>query len=308
MPLDPIMKAILDAMPQMFTAETLRLPAAELRRMSKQRPAPGAVAEVARVEDRVIPGPGGELPVRVYWPRAAQSRGVLVFFHGGGWVLCDLDSHDPTCRALTEGTGCVTVSVDYRLAPEHRFPAALEDCYAATRWVAANARELGADPARVAIGGDSAGGNLTAAVALMARERGGPRLVHQLMVYPVTDFAFQTASMKENAEGYMLTTEAMIWFREQYLARAADARDPLASPLLARDLSGLPPATVITAEFDPLRDEGEAYGERLRRASVPADVRRYDGVIHGFFGMAELLPQARTALAQACANLRTAFA
>jgi acetyl esterase len=265
------------------------------------------VAEVARVENRTVPGPDGEIPVRIYWPRVAQSGGVLVFFHGGGWVLCDLDSHDGTCRALTDGAGCITVSVDYRLAPEYRFPAAPEDCFAATRWVAANARALGADPARVAIGGDSAGGNLTAAVALMARERGGPELVHQLMVYPVTDMAFQTASMKENAEGYMLTADSMVWFRDQYLAQARDARDPLASPLLAKDLSGLPAATVITAEFDPLRDEGEAYGARLRQAGVATDVRRYDGVIHGFFGMAELLPQARTAIGQACANLRKAF-
>ena len=308
MPLDPTMKAILDAMPQMFTAETLRLPAAELRRMSKQRPAPGAVAEVARVENRSIPGPAGEIPVRIYWPRVPQSDGVLVFFHGGGWVLCDLDSHDGTCRALCDGAGCITVSVDYRLAPEHRFPAAPEDCFAATRWVAANARELGADPARVAIGGDSAGGNLSAVVALMARERGGPSLVHQLMVYPVTDLAFESPSMKENAVGYMLTTEAMIWFREQYLAKARDGQDPLASPLLAKDLAGLPPATVITAEFDPLRDEGEAYAARLRQAGIATDLRRYDGVIHGFFGMAELLPQARQAIAQACGNLRKAFA
>jgi acetyl esterase len=308
MPLDPTMKTILDAMPQMLTPETLQLGAPELRRLSKQRPALGAVTEVGRIENRNIPGPAGEIPLRIYWPKGADPRGLLVFFHGGGWVMCDLDSHDPTCRALTQGAGCVTVSVDYRLAPEHRFPAAPEDCYAATRWAAANARELGADASRVAIGGDSAGGNLTAAVALMARERGGPRLVHQLMVYPVTDLAFQTASFKENAQGYMLTDEAMFWFRDQYVSNPRDARDPLASPLAARDLSGLPPATVITAEFDPLRDEGEAYGARLGQAGVAADVKRYDGVIHGFFGMGELLPQARTALEQACANLRRAFA
>jgi acetyl esterase len=319
MPLDPTMKAILDAMPQLFTAETLRLPAHELRRMAKERPVVGSPAEVARVENRRIPGPGGDIPVRIYWPaepaeRAEGSRalqgggGLLVFFHGGGWVLCDLDSHDATCRALTRGAGCITISVDYRLAPEHRFPAAPEDCYAATRWAAANARELGGDPERVAIGGDSAGGNLAAVVALMARERGGPKLVHQLLVYPATDFAFQTASIKDNGRGYMLTAEAMVWFREQYLAEPRDARSPLASPLLAPDLSELPPATIITAEFDPLRDEGEAYGARLREAGVSTDVRRYDGVIHGFFGMAELLPQARQALEHACANLRRALA
>jgi acetyl esterase len=307
MPLDPTMKMILDAMPPLFGGETLKLPAAELRRMARERPAPSAVQEVGRVENRTLPGPGGEIPVRIYWPKGGEPRGVLVFFHGGGWVLCDLDSHDGTCRALTQGAGCVTVSVDYRLAPEHRFPAAPEDCYAATRWAAENANALGADASQLAIGGDSAGGNLTAAVALMARERGGPRLVHQLMVYPVTDMAFQTASFKENARGYMLTDEAMVWFREQYLARAADARNPLASPLLAPDLSGLPPATVITAEFDPLRDEGEAYAARLRQAGIPVDVRRYDGVIHGFFGMPELLSQAREALAQAAGNLRGAF-
>jgi acetyl esterase len=308
MPLDPTMKMILDAMPQLFGGETLALPAAELRRLSRQRPAPGPVQEVGRVENRLIPGPAGEIPVRIYWPKGGDPRGLLVFFHGGGWVICDLDSHDGTCRSLTQGAGCVTVSVDYRLAPEHRFPAAPEDCYAATRWAAENARALGAEPSRLAVGGDSAGGNLTAAVALMARERGGPGLVHQLMVYPVTDMAFQTASFKENARGYMLTDEAMVWFRAQYLGQPADARHPLASPLLAPDLVGLPPATVITAEFDPLRDEGEAYAARLREAGIGVDVRRYDGVIHGFFGMTELLPQAREALAQAASNLRRAFA
>jgi acetyl esterase len=308
MPLDPTMKAILDAMPSLFAGETLKLPAAELRRMSRERPAIGPVEEVGRVEDRRIPGPAGEVPVRIYWPKGGEPRGLLVFFHGGGWVLCDLDSHDGTCRSLTQSAGCVTVSVDYRLAPEHRFPAAPEDCYAAARWVAENARALGADASRLAIGGDSAGGNLTAAVTLMARERGGPRFVHQLMVYPVTDMAFQTASFKENGRGYMLTDEAMVWFREQYLSRPADARSPLASPLLAPDLSGLPPATVITAEFDPLRDEGEAYAARLREAGVAVDLRRYDGVIHGFLGMTALLSQAREAIAQAAGNLRSAFA
>lgn len=263
---------------------------------------------VAAVENRTFPGPVDARPVRIYRPEGEGPHPALVYLHGGGWVLCNLDTHDGTCRSLCNQAGCVVVSVDYRLAPEHRFPAGLEDCYAAVRWVAERSSELGVDPARIAVGGDSAGGNLTAAVTLLARERGGPRLVHQLLVYPVTDARCDTASYEANAEGYFLTREAMRWFWQHYLPSEAHGADPLASPLRARDLAGLPPATVITAEFDPLRDEGEAYARRLEEAGVPVRHRRYDGVIHGFFGMGAVLPKARDAMALAAAELRAAFA
>jgi acetyl esterase len=264
--------------------------------------------EVARVEVRRIPGPAGEIPVRLYHPRPSGSLPLLVFLHGGGFVVCDLDTHDPLCRLLANAVDCAVLSVDYRLAPEAKFPAAPEDCYAATRWAAENARALGADPSRIAVAGDSAGGNLAAVVAQLARDRSGPRLAHQLLIYPVTNHAFDTPSYRENAEGYFLTRAMMQWFWNHYLERPEQGRDPRASPLLAKELSGVAPATVITAEFDPLRDEGEAYAERLRVAGVPVELQRYDGMFHGFFAMTEMLDTARDAMEHARERLRAAFA
>ena len=223
-------------------------------------------------------------------------------------MICDLDTHDGVCRALANGAGCIVVSVDYRLAPEHKFPAAADDAFAATEWVAKHAVEIGGDPSRVAVAGDSAGGNLAAVVAQTAKDRGGPKLAFQLMVYPVTDYDFDTGSYRDNAEGYMLTTAAMKWFWNHYLPDEKAGLDPQASPLRADDLSGVPPALVITAEFDPLRDEGEAYAARLASAGVPAKSTRYDGMIHGFFSMSALLPQGRQAIEEAATALREAFA
>jgi acetyl esterase len=231
-----------------------------------------------------------------------------VYFHGGGWVLGSLATHDGICRSLAAGAGCVVVSVDYRLAPEHRYPAAAEDCYAATQWCAAHAAELGADGSRVAVGGDSAGGNLSAVVAQMARDRGGPPLVFQLLIYPVTDAARDTQSYRENAEGYLLTAGDMAWFWNHYLGDArARGAEAYASPIRAASLAGLPPALVITAEFDPLRDEGEAYGAALESAGVAAKVTRYDGMIHGFFGLGAMIDRANSAVQEAAGTLRIAF-
>ena len=213
----------------------------------------------------MIPGPDGPLGVRIYAPDAAAPLPVLVYFHGGGWVLGNLDTSDAQCRSLTNAIGCVTVSVDYRLAPEARFPAAVEDCYAATRWVADNASELGCDSKRVAVGGTSAGANLAAVVPLMARDRGHPSLAYQVLVYPITDGSMDTSSYRENAEGYFLTAGAMAWFWKHYINDDRDRSHPYAAPLNAADLSGLPPALVITAEYDPLRDEGEAYARENAR-------------------------------------------
>ncbi|MEC3976916.1 alpha/beta hydrolase [Amycolatopsis sp. H20-H5] len=258
--------------------------------------------EVAAVEDVAIP-PG--IRARVYRPRTENpAPPVIVYFHGGGFVLCDLDSHDGVCRLLCEDASAIVVSVDYRRAPEHRYPAAADDAYDAVCWVAEHAAELGGDPAWLAVAGDSAGGNLAAVTCLRARDEGFPRLDFQLLIYPVTDCF---APRAENAEGYLLTSAHMRWYVEQYLADPADGRQPYASPLLAEDLSGLPPALVITAEHDPLREEGAAYGARLIDAGVPARVHQVDGLFHGTFGLGELVPIAREAEQAAVTALTSAF-
>jgi acetyl esterase len=229
-----------------------------------------------------------------------------VFYHGGGWVIGDLDTHDNACRSLTNRAGCVTLAVDYRLAPENKFPAAVEDCYQATAWAAEHAREFGADPARIAVGGDSAGGNLAAVVSLLARDRRRPALKFQLLIYPATDGALDTKSHKTFTD-YFLTDTAVKYLWGSYLRDDADRTDPLASPALAKSHKGLPPALIITAEFDPLRDEGEAYGESLRAAGVPVSVTRYDGMIHGFFTMTGVLDQGKKAVDEAAMALRKVF-
>jgi acetyl esterase len=313
MPLDPQVKGMLDAMSQMgvdhferistFSAQGLR-DALDAQRM------PVPLTEVGKVEDRTIPGPdGNDVPVRVYWPVDAEvPLPVVVFFHGGGWVIGGIESHDATVRSLVDQSGFVFVSVDYRLAPESRYPAAADDCFAATAWVAENAAALGVDPARLAVAGDSAGGNLAAVVALMARDRGGPDIAFQLLIYPCTDTEPASyGSYRENASGYFLTAESMHWFYDHY-AGDADRSHPYLAPIKAADLSNLPPALVITAEFDPLRDEGEAYAAALREAGVPAESVRYDGQIHGFFSMTTMIERAKDAQAAAASALRGALA
>jgi len=307
MPLDPQAKAVLDLMPAMPDFSTLDL--ALIRAGMASGPLNAGEPEpVAKVENWTIPGPAGQIPVRVYTPSGSGPHPGLVFFHGGGFVLCSLDTHDGICRSLANAAGCVVVSVDYRLAPEHPYPAAPEDCYAATQWVAKNGSELGIDVSRLAIGGDSAGGNLTAVTALMARDRGGPALRFQLMIYPVTDCGFETASYRENGEGYFLTTGMMRWFWDKYLADPKQAREGYASPLRAANLADLPPGLCITAGYDPLRDEGEAYAELLRKAGVDVRTSRYPGMFHGFLSMTAQLDQARKAVAEAGAALRAALA
>lgn len=308
MPLDEEMKQILAVLAPPGAPGLTDLSVAEARAsMDALMAASPAPEPVGGVENRTIPGPAGEIPVRIYTPSRPGPHPVLVYFHGGGWVLGSLDTHDGTCRSLCNQAACVVVSVDYRLAPEHKFPAALEDCYAATRWVAEHAEDVNVDPRRVAVGGDSAGGNLTACVAQLARERGGPRLVHQLLVYPVTDARFDTPSYEENAAGFFLIRDGMKWFWGHYLNGEADAANPHASPLRAKSFADLPPATVLTAQYDPLRDEGEAYGKRLQEAGVATRIERYDGVIHGFFGMAAVVPKARDAVGFAASELRRSF-
>lgn len=310
MPLDPQVQDVLDAMVALGAPPLNTLPVADARAafIALGAARRGEPEPVSKVEDRLIPGPERAIPVRIYTPEGYGPFPVLAFFHGGGWVIGNIDTHDATCRSLTNAAGCITVSVDYRLAPEHKFPAATEDCYAVTAWVAKNAGAINGDAARIAVGGDSAGGNLAAVVALMARDRGGPELVYQLLIYPVTDYYKPgTPSYQENAEGYFLTREGMIWFWDLYLSGEDEALHPYVSPLQAESLNGLPPAMVITAEFDPLRDEGEIYANRLKDAGVPVTYARYEGMIHGFFGMAAVIDQGKIAIAQAGAALRSAF-
>lgn len=308
MPVDPQIHALLDKGAGVPATHTLPVDAA--RRHYEARIALMAPpAEIAGVCERLIDGPGGNLRIRLYAPLGSGPFPLLVFFHGSGFVLCSLDTHDGMCRNLCAGAGCVVASVDYRLAPEHKFPAGVEDCLNATRWAAAHAAEFGADPARVAICGDSAGTNMAAVTALRVRDEGGPKLCGQLLLYPVTDYHTPgTPSYAENAEGYGLTRDTMKWFWAHYLRDESEGAHPHAAPLRAADLSGLPPALVITAEYDPLRDEGELYAAKLRAAGVPATLTRYDGVNHGFMFWVGVVDKAGAAMNEACAWLRGAFA
>ncbi len=309
MPLDPKAKAFLDQAAAAGAPALDALPVREAREAIRGLfAAIGEKEPIKQVEDRRIPGPGGQMPVRIYTPAGTTPFPVLVYFHGGGWVLGDLETHDATCRALANAAGCMVISVDYRLAPEHKFPTAPEDCYTATKWAALNAAALGGDPTKIAVGGDSAGGNLAAAVAQMASDRGAPSLGFQLLIYPVTNYAFDTASYRANAEGYLLTKSAMVWFWNHYLQNDTDGQNPYASPLRGQHLRNLPPALVITAEYDPLCDEGEAYAARLREAGVPVTHTDYKGMIHGFFSMTNVVDQAKQAINEAGAALKAAFA
>lgn len=262
---------------------------------------------VETVRNLDIPGSGGSIPVRLYVPETSAPRPVLVYFHGGGWVRGSLDAYDGPCRILANETGCLVVSVGYRLAPEDPFPAAVEDCYTAAEWAVDNGVDIGGDPARVAIGGDSAGGNLTAAVALMARDQGGPNLVHQSLIYPALNppAIHWFDSYDENAEGYLLETASMEWYYDQYV-RPTDWQNAYAFPLIAREVSDLPPATVLTAGFDPLVDEGQAYADRLASAGVPVEQLHYEEQIHGFLSLYEYISMGRDALDAVAAEISNA--
>ena len=312
MPLDPIARPIVDRLAAMFPAVDFERDGREHRRLLKAA-AGAAIHEatepIGSVADREIPGPNGPIPVRVYRPVGAGSEGlpIAVFTHGGGWVVCDLDSHDGMCRAITNASGCLLVAVDYRLAAEHRFPIGVEDAYAALCWVASHGATIGGDPQRLAVIGDSAGGNLAAALALMARDRQGPVVSLQVLVYPVIDFRFDHASHLDPGDDRVLQSEEVRYFWYQYLGDHADGDNPYVSPIRAESLAGLPAALVITAEFDPLRDEGEAYAARLAAAGVPTVALRFDGVMHSFVTFLDALPDARRAVDRIAASLRSAF-
>jgi len=299
--LHPKARAIVDqiaALPQLPTLTPVE---------ARGRPAPleAAPEAVGSVTARTIPGPGGPIAVRIYRPKDAL-RAALVYFHGGGWVVGSLESADGSCRAVENRSRCVVISIGYRLAPETKFPAAVDDAYAAVRWVSDNAADLRIDPTRIAVGGASAGGNLAAAAALVARERGGAKIAFQLLTVPVTELRSTARSTEEFAEGYGLTRADMEWYGSHYIASDAERDHPHASVLRA-DLHGMPPAFVITAECDPLRDDGEAYADRLRQLGIAARHKRYPGMFHGFMGFPRALPEAAEAFDDAGTALREAL-
>lgn len=308
MALDPAAVGLLQQMEEAGGPSLNELSPEESREAAQGFAALGGPGDdVADQYDRTIPGPHGEIPIRIYTPSGDGPFPCLVYFHGGGWVLGDLEMVNAACRTLAARTNCVVVSVDYRLAPEYKYPIPFDDCFAATKWVAEHGDQLGIDSTRIAVGGDSAGGNLAAAVSLRARDEDGPALVMQLLIYPVTDHRFDTGSYSSNGEKYLLTTDMMKWFWDHYLSSEADGELAYVSPLRAGDLSNLPPATVFTAEFDPLRDEGEKYASNLVDSGVNVNHTRFDGQIHGFFSMLLVFEAAGNAIDLAAVDLKRAF-
>lgn len=307
--LDPQAQALLN---QMASADATPPKTIEESRQGYRAviPLAGEPESVNKVENREISGPAGKIPVRIYTPSSSKNLPILVYFHGGGFTAGDLDTHDTPLRALANRAGCIIVSVAYRLAPEHPFPAAPEDAYAATKWVAKHAQEIGGDPKRIAVGGDSAGGDLAAVVSLMARDRRGPAIMYQVLLYPDTDLTESTASWMEFADTNkpIITRDGKLASIAMYVPKDVDIKNPYVSPLYAQDLSKLPPAFVVTGEFDPQRDEGEAYAAKLKQAGVPVVSKRYNGMIHGFFQMAGVLDAGKQVIEETATALKAAFA
>jgi acetyl esterase len=307
MALHPQCKSFLDIIASGGGPPLYEMPLADARGVARMMIEFGGPEEpVARVDNRHVPGPTEPIPIRVYRPSMGERLPAVMFFHGGGFVLGDLETHDRQCRRLANGSGCSVIAVGYRLAPEHRYPAAAEDAYSATCYVAEHGSDFGIDPSRIAVAGDSAGGNLAAVVALMARDRRGPALQCQLLIYPVTDFTDESPSMQE-FNGHFLTIEMMDWFANQYVPSSTDRRSPYASPMYATDLRGLPPAFVVTAECDMVRDQGEAYARKLLEAGVQVELKRYDGMIHPFISLGGVIDDGHVAIDEAAAVLRAAL-
>ncbi len=309
MPVDPQVQLLLDMMAAgggaPISSETLAATRDGFGMLVAMTAGPGP--DSVAVTERSIDGPHGSIPLRIYTPSANVPAGAVLFIHGGGWTIGSAEAYDPIAKIVAEGTGAVVVSVDYRLAPEHAFPVPYDECWAALQWLAEHGVELGVDPARIAVMGDSAGGNLSAVLALRARDEGGPTLATQILVYPVTDSDLDRGSYVENGTGYFLERSTMQFFWDCYTAAGADPTDPRLSPLRAESLADLPSALVVTAEFDPLRDEGEAYAAALAAAGVEVEQQRYDGMIHGFAMMPMAVAAGADALAQATRVIRRSF-
>lgn len=310
MPLEPQSRALFESIRAAEANMPAEIDPALKREMHRRfgNDLAGPPPPVERIQDLVVAGRDAEIPIRLYNPKPARTLPALVWFHGGGHVTGDLDTHDTLCRMIAARVPCVVVNVDYRLAPEHRFPAAFDDAYAATSWAVDNATEIGADPERMAVGGSSSGGNLAAAVALAARDRGAPKLACQLLVYPVLDMTFSAESHRTHATGYYLTTAKVEWARCRYVGPETDLKHPYLSPLWAGSFAGLPPAHIITAELDPLRDDGQAFAARLEAAGVEVVASDYPGVMHGFFSQSGVLDRGKAAIKEACDILRLGLA
>lgn len=308
MAVDKVVQALLEMLEELGGPRFVDLSASDAREWFAQFRRPYGVP-IGAVENRAIAGPGGDIPIRIYTPIEAADAPmpVLVYYHGGGWVVGDLDSHDPICRSLANASACKIVAVDYRLAPEHPWPASPDDCFAAVQWVASHADMLGVNPDRLAVGGDSAGGNLAAVITQRARAAGGPAIAFQLLIYPALDATMSLPSIEENARGYFLEKAGMAWFYNHYLPANADPEHPDISPLFAGDLTALPPAYVVTAGYDPLRDEGRVYAEKLKAAGVAVEDVLYPTMIHGFFGFQSGVETARDAVRQAGQALNAAL-
>jgi acetyl esterase len=307
MPIDPQVEALLAELAAVDGPPLHELSVADARTVAEGMTAmAGEPIEVGAVDDITIPVDGAEIGARVYTPQGDGPHPIVMFFHGGGWVICSLDTHDNVARAICRDAEAVVVSVDYRMAPEFKFPTAAHDCFAATKWVAANAASFGADASRLAVCGDSAGGNLSAVVSQMARDAGGPSVSYAALIYPAVDMTRKGGSLDENATGYFLETDGMEWFMNHYLTESERA-DVMASPLLHENLAGLPDTFIATCEFDPLRDEGEAYAEALRDNGVHVDLKRYDGLIHGAATLTGVLEGGRRLVADTAAHLRAAL-
>jgi len=309
MPYDTQVQQLLEELIVANRPSSRTLPLPEGRRNFKELFVKYALTtEVEAVEERDLPSPGGNIPIRIYRPSRLESLPIVVYFHGGGWVFGDLETADATARMLARESGAEVVAVHYRRPPDEAiFPGPLDDCYAATRWVYEHAAEIGGDSNRVAVVGDSSGGQLAAAVALRSRDEGGPPLAFQLLFFPALAYDFATASYSENADDPFLSKDEMVWYWAQYVPRPEDAQHPYVSPLFAKDLHGLPPTFIVTCEFDPLRDEGEAYADRLKDAGVPVRVSRYDGTPHGFLMLGRAIDAAAVAYREAGQVLRDAF-
>ena len=312
MPLDPQIETLLNLVKKAGLPELWTLTPDQAREQYAMRVRNAEVKQsIHRTQDRRIPGPGSDIALRIYWPREAREGElfpVLLWLHGGGFVIGSLDTHDSACRMLATQAECMVVSVDYRLAPEFRFPAAVDDCQAALRWLALHASEIGADAQRIAVGGDSAGANLATVIAIAARDDGHPKVAFQLLIYPCTAPEPETPSQHKFAEGYLLTRNAIVWFYKQYQRSQRDSNDWRFAPLLKDDLSNLPPSLVLVAGYDPLRDEGIDYAKRLIEAGNRVTLVNYEGMIHGFYLTGGVVDGAKRAVAQSAAALREAFA